>query len=641
MTGRRLLVAAGLAMFVIGLVETSMPGTFPLPGSEIALTLFGIVLLLYAAVVFRSRRRNSPDCIETPEVELAAPTSIPGTELEETLSGFPGAGGVHAGIVSSLREGLREAAVVVLARFEAEDADDARERIEAGTWTSDPYAAGFLSESGQPDRSFRDRLRHLFARDSLRRRTLRRSADAIAEKAGVEIEGQATNGTAGESEADVETGTAGRAGEIDTGESHVRHRQPTDHWTGVSVVAFLCLGFGLFFEEPGVLLAGIAGISYAAYARSSFVRPADLSVARSVSETEPHPDEEIEVTLTVTNEGGFCPDLRIVDGVPDALGVEDGSPRCGTALRAGESVTVSYTVTAKQGRHEFGPVLALTRDLSGSSEQEHLLQTESEIRTAPPTQPAREPVPLRKQHTQYAGQSTTDTGGEGIEFQTVREYQPGDSMTRIDWNRRARTGELTTLEFRRERAANVVILVDVRGEADVGHARDVETAVERSIEGANRLFLRLLADGHQVGVAAMGAPECYLRPGSGGDHRQRGQELMAIHPAFQHRSERGDSRVARWERSLMGKFPERTQLLVFSPLLNWRTARIVRRFEAAGFPTTVISADPTSASTPSRRLMRARRRLVLAEVRQSGIPVLDWPPGEPIEKPLKREVTIR
>lgn len=639
MNGRRLLIGSGLALFAIAIAELFDPGRFPLPASETLLTLFGGLFVLYALAAYRSRRKAGPEYAETPDVELRESTKVPGTELDETLEGFPGADQVYAGIFSSIRNGLEEVAVAVLTRFDGDDEERARERVASGTWTDDPYAAGFLSESGHQVRSLRDRLRRLVARDSLQRRYVRRTADAIARKANVEPENRADEEEPA-FDSDRENGTKswGNPGPIDGME--VVGTALTNHWTGVSVVALICLGIGLFLETPAVLLAGVAGISYAAYARSATQGTVDLSVSRAVSETDPDPGEEIEVTLTVTNEGGFCPDLRIVDGVPERLSVESGSPRLGTALRSGESATVSYKITARQGRHEFGPVLAIARTLPGSSEQELLIEAESTIRTLPSPQPATDPVPLRKQHTRYAGQSTTDTGGEGIEFQKIRKYQPGDSMARIDWNRRARTGELTTLEFRRERAAKVAILVDVRASAFVGHAPDAESTVERSIDGAHRLFLRLLDDGHQVGLAAVGPRECYLAPGSGADHRQRGRELLATDPAFHARPDEGTTRT-RWGRSLRKKLPDNTQLLVFSPLLDPRTVRIVRQFEAHGYPTSVVSPDPTATDTPSRRLMRVRRQFMLTDTRQAGVPVLDWHPSEPIEKALKREVATR
>lgn len=642
MNGKRVLILLGVGLFALAVAELAAPGSIPLPASEALLSVVALATLAYAYGVFRSRRRHGPDRVATPEVELAAPTDVPGSNVEETIEGFPGTEQVHAGIVRTVRDGLREAAVAVLTRFEGDSPERARERIADGSWADEPYAAGFLSEiESTGDVSLYGRIRRLLDADAYRKRRVSGAADAIANIAGVpsDSEGAGEDGAPEFDpalvEEDVETGTADETGVSRDGVLTGIPRR-THRWTGVSMIALVCLGLGVLVDSAGVLLAGVAGVGFAAYARSSSSGSVDLSVSRSLSERDPDPGEGVDVTVTVTNEGRFCPDLRIVDGVPEGLAVTDGSPRYGTALRAGGSVSFSYTVTARQGTHEFGPLLAVVRNLPGSSERELRVGEPATIRAAPPRTPVTTPVPLRHQPTRFAGQAPTKSGGEGVEFRAVREYKPGDSLTRIDWNRRARTGELATLEFRPERAARVMILVDVRPVAVMGHAPDAETAVERAVDAAGRIFSRLLDDGHRAGIAAFGPAECYLRPGSGRRHRQRGHELLGTDPAFQITPDRADSGVYHWERRLRRKLPDRTQLLVVSPLTDTRAVRLVREFEAHGYPTAVLSPDPTAAVSPTHRLARARRLIFLRDLRQAGIPVMDWRPTERLETVLQR-----
>ena len=51
--------------------------------------------------------------------------------------------------------------------------------------------------------------------------------------------------------------------------------------------------------------------------------------------------------------------------------------------------------------------------------------------------------------------------GSGLEFEEVREYQPGDEIRTIDWNVTARTGTPYVKKYREERELNVVLAVDV------------------------------------------------------------------------------------------------------------------------------------------------------------------------------------
>ena len=642
MNRRYLLLALGVVLFGVGMLERQEPGTVPVPAAGTLLTGFGGLVLLYGVVVYLGSRGRRLRHADTPDVEIQRPTRVPGTDLDETLDGFPGPDDLYSNGFDSRRRRLEEAAVAVLTRLRGLDTTRAREAVRTGEWTERRQAGAYLGEDiPEPEREVS--LARLFATESARERSRRRTVDAIAAAAGVGSDEETVDTTPGGKESvdtdpevlagGLEAGTVGRA---ESGAGHER----TGHWAGVGLVVLACVGLGLVFEVPGVLLAGAVGLGYVAYARSTRPGAVDLSATRSVSDTEPDPGDTVEVTVTVTNNGGFCPDLRMVDGVPESLSVAEDSPRCGTALRGGGSVTFSYTLQATAGTHEFGPVLVLARNLSGSVERERCLEAVSKLRAVPSPVPVQASVPLRHQPTRYAGNRTTDTGGDGIEFRSVREYRPGDSLTRIDWNRRARTGELTTLEFNRERATRVVLLLDTRRSARVGPEPAGPDAVTRAVAGAQRLFPTLLDDGHQVGIATFGAGEQYLAPDTGRSHRKQGRELLAAGPASHVRTSHY-SRPWYWIPKLRARFPDDTQLLVLSPLVDAQTVRIVRQLEAYGYPTTVISPDPTTTETPGHRLMGARRMLLLSALRGAGVPVLDWEASTSLETLLTREVATR
>lgn len=61
----------------------------------------------------------------------------------------------------------------------------------------------------------------------------------------------------------------------------------------------------------------------------------------------------------------------------------------------------------------------------------------------------------------FAGQYHSVFKGQGMEFDEVREYQPGDDVRTIDWNVTARTGKPHIKKFVEERELTVMILVDV------------------------------------------------------------------------------------------------------------------------------------------------------------------------------------
>ncbi|MFT5129346.1 MAG: hypothetical protein ACI8W8_002968 [Rhodothermales bacterium] len=60
-----------------------------------------------------------------------------------------------------------------------------------------------------------------------------------------------------------------------------------------------------------------------------------------------------------------------------------------------------------------------------------------------------------------AGEYKSVFKGRGIEFEEVREYQPGDEIRSIDWNVTARTGRPFVKQFVEERELTLYILMDV------------------------------------------------------------------------------------------------------------------------------------------------------------------------------------
>jgi len=68
----------------------------------------------------------------------------------------------------------------------------------------------------------------------------------------------------------------------------------------------------------------------------------------------------------------------------------------------------------------------------------------------------------------FAGQYVSIFKGRGMEFDEVREYQPGDDIRTIDWNVTARTGWLHVKKYVEERELTVLILFDASGSFDFG-----------------------------------------------------------------------------------------------------------------------------------------------------------------------------
>jgi uncharacterized protein (DUF58 family) len=406
----------------------------------------------------------------------------------------------------------------------------------------------------------------------------------------------------------------------------------TNRWQGIGGLALLAGAVGILAARPSLFLLGIVGVVFAVYPRLLSEPTPELELDRRLSDPTPGFGEDVAVTVSLTNVGSKpLFDLRIVDGVPAALCVTEGSPRCGMALRPGETARFSYCVEATHGTHSFEPTTVVARDPSGAYEVETSVFEETELtcRALPAD------AHLRRHTIECIGKIATDRGGRGIEFHSSREYRHGDPLSQFDWKRYARTREETTIEYRVEQAARVVLLVDARAAA-YRAPPDHPHGVAYSVAAAEDLLEGLLDAHNDVGLAAFGCDSCWLDPGRGPQHRVRARRHLLSHEAFgamPHDPEDEpplDEQVNR----LLGRISPGTQVLLLTPMCDSDVARAARTFEVYGHRVTVISPDVTSDETVGQRLAALDRKNCIADLRSVGIPVVEWRPSTPLATAL-------
>jgi len=612
----------------------------------------GAVLAVVAAYGLYGRLLPEPPGPGPPSVERATEHLRPGDEFDRTLAQFDGRGEGYLPDRTAIHSRLREAAANVLDR--QGDGDEGRDgsamaAVENGDWPDDHVVAAFLRNPDvRRSRSTADRVRALLGRRDGPpdfQANVRRTVDELAARSGFFA------GEAGSSlpASELSERTAGDSAPTTTravvADGSGVEESVTGRWRAAVPVALAFVGLGLAVRQPPVVLSGVVALGFAAYARASEPASSSLVVERTTDADRPDPGDVVDVTVTVRNEGDrTIADLRIVDGVPPGLPVVEGSPRHGTTLRPGESTTVGYAVRVRRGVHEFDPVYAVVRGYAGTTARVRLLAAaegaDPAIACVPPLRGLPVPVPLFEQSGDYLGRIPA-AGGEGIEFHATREYRPGDPTNRIDWNRLARSpdDELTTVEFREERAATVALVVDALPSAYLAADPDGPGAIEHAVGAAGRLFGSLLDAGDRVSIAALGPTPAWLDPDLGPEHRKRAEELLATDPAFPPTTPAADDLPPYWVREFHRRFPRETQVVLLSSLCDGRYRFVIRRLRAYGHPVTVVSPDVTVDGTVGQRLVRLERRFRIEALREAGVRVVDWDPDEELAVALGRAAT--
>jgi uncharacterized protein (DUF58 family) len=122
--------------------------------------------------------------------------------------------------------------------------------------------------------------------------------------------------------------------------------------------------------------------------------------------------------------------------------------------------------------------------------------------------------------TAFAGDYHSVFKGRGMNFEDVREYQPGDEIRAIDWNVTARLGNAFVKKFTEERELTVMLIVDVSASGNFGSA--MQSKRELAAEVACLLAFSAIRNNDKVGLLLFtDRVELFIPPKKGRSHTLR------------------------------------------------------------------------------------------------------------------------
>jgi uncharacterized protein (DUF58 family) len=183
--------------------------------------------------------------------------------------------------------------------------------------------------------------------------------------------------------------------------------------------------------------------------------------------------------------------------------------------------------------------------------------------------------------------------GSGLDFEEVREYEPGDDVRSIDWNVTARMSTPYIKKYREERELNIYLAVDVSSSAWFGTA-DVSKR-ELAADVAALLAVTALHNNDRVGLVlfADGVRE-FIPPAQGRHHLLHViRELLFAEPR------RSRTEVATVADYLANVTKKRNVVFVISDFLDVDFEAPLRALGHKHDVIALILNDPREAELPS------------------------------------------
>ena len=243
-------------------------------------------------------------------------------------------------------------------------------------------------------------------------------------------------------------------------------------------------------------------------------------------------DRSASVIYRIRRPAGAATTIDLLDELPDAIG---GDLRiAGVKLGRGQRLDISREILpTRRGTFELGPTLMLRRSHLGLLGLRTAVAAKGAVAILPPAStPQRRAGLSHRSLRDELGIKPRPVRGEGREFESLREYVPGDDPRHIDWRASARHARLQVRQYQTERRHTVFVALDtgrlmgayVDGTSKLDHAINCAAALARASIGYgdrigfvafdNRLRLFARPRSGPAGVGALVEATSSLAPAS-------------------------------------------------------------------------------------------------------------------------------
>jgi len=445
---------------------------------------------------------------------------------------------------------------------------------------------------------------------------------------------------------------------------------------GLTARAFYLLAAGFLWLIPGYFFPRIAWTMLLWDALILLIAvadglrlpgPATITAGRSWLSV-PSLGTPVEIELSLTHQNNLTLDCILIDDLPLEL-LENPVPH---SLRAWPrlSATLRYTIHPRErGDVTAGGLYLRYRSALGLVVRWAIAPLAQPIRIYPELRTAEDQQLFLARSRQLDLQlRQMRHRGLGREFESLREYRPGDDLRDLCWTASARRGDLVTRQYQAERSQPVWIVLDtgrllrarVRDEKSLATSaaeqdRQPRTKLDYACSTAVALAQLALYSGDRVGLLGYGRGiQQQLLPNRGAAHlRQVLESLAQLHAE----TSEADHLLAT---AILGRLqPRRSMILWITDLAESAmrpevidgAAQLLRRhvvlFVAMAQPevAAIARAIPDTIEAMFRSAaaqeMASRRDLLLARLRDQGAITLDTLPSQMTASVLNHYLSIK
>lgn len=266
---------------------------------------------------------------------------------------------------------------------------------------------------------------------------------------------------------------------------------------GALVVGLLLPSWSGILAVEGILLFGIlCDLACAAPVRR-------LHITRS-GDTSVRQGDTAEVHLTIRNPSGRPLRARIRDAWPPSSwhpGTEVAASRHRLTLPAGERRRVTtHLHPTRRGDRTADRITVRSLGPLGLAARQGSHRVPWTVRVLPPFH-SRKHLPSRLARLrELDGRTSLLVRGQGTEFDSLREYIPGDDTRSIDWRATARRGTVAVRTWRPERDRHILIVLDT-GRTSAGRVGDAPR-LDAAMDAALLLAVLATRAGDRVDLLA-------------------------------------------------------------------------------------------------------------------------------------------